>query len=68
VVRGRPVPVGWEGCRERIYRRVNIVQILCTHVCKWKLIPIETIPGMEERGIKEKDGRDEFNYDILDIL
>jgi hypothetical protein len=27
--------------------------------------PVETIPGMREGGIKEKDGGDEFNYDAL---
>jgi hypothetical protein len=27
--------------------RVNIVQILCTHVCKWKM-RLETTPGMGE--------------------
>jgi hypothetical protein len=26
--------------------RVNMVQILCTHVCKWKTRSVETIPGM----------------------
>jgi hypothetical protein len=33
------------------YRRVNIEQILCTHVYKWKtMILVETIPGMGRRG------------------
>jgi hypothetical protein len=27
--------------------------------------PVETILGMEGGGIKENDGRSEFNYDIL---
>jgi hypothetical protein len=27
--------------------------------------PIETIPGIGERRIKENDGGDKFNYDIL---
>jgi hypothetical protein len=27
--------------------------------------PVETTPGMEERGIKENDGGDELNYNIL---
>jgi hypothetical protein len=27
---------------EKGWRRMNIVQILCTHVCKWKMIPVET--------------------------
>jgi hypothetical protein len=26
--------------------RVNIVHILCTHISKWKMIPIESISGM----------------------
>jgi hypothetical protein len=26
---------------------------------------VETIPGMGERGIKENDGGDKFNYDLL---
>jgi hypothetical protein len=27
--------------------------MLCTHVCKWKNIPVETIPGMGGGKIKE---------------
>jgi hypothetical protein len=30
-----------------------------------KMRPVETIPVMGERGIKEDDGGGEFNYDIL---
>jgi hypothetical protein len=30
-----------------------------------KMRPIETIPGMGERGIKENDRGDEFNYELL---
>jgi hypothetical protein len=41
-----------KGCRS-----ANIVQILCTHVCKWKMIPVESTPEMGEEGIKENDGR-----------
>jgi hypothetical protein len=26
--------------------RVNMVEIFCTRVCKWKMRPVETIPGM----------------------
>jgi hypothetical protein len=33
-----------------------------------KMRPVETIPGMGGRGIKENDGGSEFNYDIFDIL
>jgi hypothetical protein len=25
---------------------VNTIQLLCTHVCKWKMRLIEAIPGM----------------------
>jgi hypothetical protein len=32
------------------------------------MIPVETIPGMQGKGIKENDGWGEFNYDIFDIL
>jgi hypothetical protein len=27
-----------------------MVQILCTHRCKWKNDTVETIPGMGEKG------------------
>jgi hypothetical protein len=30
-----------------------------------KMTAVETLPGMEREGIKENDGRGEFNYDIL---
>jgi hypothetical protein len=43
------VRVGSSGRREFVEkgcRRVNKVQILHTHVCKWKMIPVETTPGM----------------------
>jgi hypothetical protein len=30
-----------------------------------KMRPVETIPGMGGGEIKENDGGDEFNYDIL---
>jgi hypothetical protein len=35
VLSGGLVPVGGGG-REEGDRRVNMVQILCVHVCKWK--------------------------------
>jgi hypothetical protein len=28
--------------------RVDIVQILCTHLCNGKMLPVETIPGIGE--------------------
>jgi hypothetical protein len=30
-----------------------------------KVRPVETIPGMGKRGMKDNDGGGEFNYDIL---
>jgi hypothetical protein len=49
---------GWgvdtSGRREDVgkgHRMVNMVEILCIGVCKWKkMIPVETIPGMERGG------------------
>jgi hypothetical protein len=32
------------------------------------LRPVETVPGMEEGGIKENDGGSEFKYDTADML
>jgi hypothetical protein len=46
---------------------VNILQILCTHVCKWE-IPAEITLEMRGEGIKENEGGDELNYDIFVIL
>jgi hypothetical protein len=37
---------------EKGCRKVNIVKILCVHVCKWKMIPNGTTPGMREEGDK----------------
>jgi hypothetical protein len=33
-----------------------MLQILCTHVCKWKNETTETIPGMGGGEVKENDG------------
>jgi hypothetical protein len=54
---------GGKGCG-----RVNIVQILCIHVYKWKNETTETIPGMGEMEIKENDGEGEFKNDIFFIF
>jgi hypothetical protein len=35
---------------EKGCRRVNVEKILCTHVCKWKIIPVETTPEWGEEG------------------
>jgi hypothetical protein len=34
-------------------RRVSMVEILCIRVCKWKMRPVETIPGMGGWGEEE---------------
>jgi hypothetical protein len=61
--------VGTSGRREEVgkgCRRMNMVQILCTHVCKWKMRPVETIPGMEgARGTKENGQGAEFDMIYL---
>jgi hypothetical protein len=38
-----------------------MMEILCTHVSKWKMRPVETILRMVEGGIRENDGGSEFN-------
>jgi hypothetical protein len=35
---------------------------------KGKMRPVETIPGMRGREIKENDGGGKFKYDIFDTL
>jgi hypothetical protein len=59
--------VGGGGGEERD-KRMSTEQILCTHVCKCKMILIETVPGMQGRQIKERDGGDEFKYNVFDAL
>jgi hypothetical protein len=49
------------------YRWVNTVQILCTHICTWKMRPVKTILGMRGGVIKKNGGGSEFMYDIFDI-
>jgi hypothetical protein len=54
---GGLVSVGGEKDVKRWCGTVNMVQILCAHVCKWKKMrPVDTIPGMEGG---------EFKYDML---
>jgi hypothetical protein len=63
--------VGTSGSGKEVGKRVeevNMVQILCTHVCTWKMRPIETIPNMGKEGIKENGGRGEFKYATFDML
>jgi hypothetical protein len=44
--------------------RVNIVETLCIHVCKWKNETCCNYSRNGGRGTKENDGGSEFNYDI----
>jgi hypothetical protein len=44
---------------------VNVVEIYVLRYVNRKVRPVETIPGMGERRIKENDGGGEFKYDIL---
>jgi hypothetical protein len=50
-------------------KRVSMLQKLCIHVCvNAKMIPVETIPGIGGREIKESSERSKFKYDIFDTL
>jgi hypothetical protein len=33
-----------------------------------KMIPVETIPGIREGGMKENNGGGEFKYDLFDTM
>jgi hypothetical protein len=46
-------------------RRMNMVQIMCIHVCKCKII---SVPGIRGGGMKRRSGGREFKYDIFDTL
>jgi hypothetical protein len=41
-------------------RRMNMVKKMCTHVCKCKMIPVETTPGIW--------GGSEIMYNVFDTL
>jgi hypothetical protein len=58
-VLGVLISVRWRGYKGTV-KEANMVKISCIYVCKWKMGPVETIPG-----IGENDGGGEFNYDIL---
>jgi hypothetical protein len=38
------------------------------HVCKCKIRPVETVPGIRGRGMGEKSEGGEFKYDIFDVF
>jgi hypothetical protein len=42
-----------------------MVEISCTHVCKWKNGSVETIPGIWGGEVKENAGGSKFYYDVL---
>jgi hypothetical protein len=50
------------------YRKVNVVQMLCIHICKWKNKTCGSYSRNGKKEDKENDGGDELKYDILDIL
>jgi hypothetical protein len=55
----------WEGKDEGTgCRRVNIVQILCIHVCNGKRMRPAKYSSNVGEGVKENDGGGEFSYDI----
>jgi hypothetical protein len=56
--------VGGGGGRER-GRRMNMVQIMYTYVCK---IPVETVLGIRGEGMKESSGGGEFKYNMLNTF
>jgi hypothetical protein len=58
----------WRGRGGEKVGKVNMVQILHIHVCKWKIMSVETISGMREEGIKENDGRADFKHNPFDIF
>jgi hypothetical protein len=47
---------------------VNMVQILCTHVCKYKNDAYWNCSRNQGSGMKESSGGDEFKYVIFDTL
>jgi hypothetical protein len=49
----------------KLERRLKVVELLCTHIWKWKLRPAKTIIEMGEERRKKNDGGCEFNYIIL---
>jgi hypothetical protein len=53
----------------KVCRRVNMVQILSTHECKWKKrYMLKLFQDWVKKGIEENGRGGEFNYDIFDIV
>jgi hypothetical protein len=49
-------------------RRINTVQIMCTHVCKCKNDNLLKLFQESGEGMKESSGWNEFKYDVFDTL
>jgi hypothetical protein len=49
-------------------RRMNMVQTVCTHVCKCKTDTCLNCSRNQWRGVGEEKWRGEFKYDIFDKL
>jgi hypothetical protein len=70
---GRKIGLGWadwyqwkaEGGGEMVKEGEYGTNTMYTY---GKMVSVETIPGMGGRGKKENSGRNEFEYDIFDIL
>jgi hypothetical protein len=59
--------VQWEGggYKERTKESEYDANIIVFMYENGKMTPVETVPSMGGREIKENDGGDEFNYDTL---
>jgi hypothetical protein len=60
-------PTGSDKLRFHFHLNLGISYCVQIYV-NGKMRPVETILRMGWDGIKEKDGGDEFNYDIFNIL
>jgi hypothetical protein len=45
-----------------------MVKILCTHVLNEKVMPVKTIPGIGEGGMKKNGEGGKFKFVLFDIL
>jgi hypothetical protein len=65
---GRMRPSGSGEVEGKDCSRVNIVQILIHMYLNIKMIPVETILGMEGGGMLENSGGSKFKYNIFDTF
>jgi hypothetical protein len=62
--------IGTSGMDEEVgkgHGKVNIVQMLCAHVCKWQNENYWNYSKNGGRENKENDGEGELKYDVFDI-